>query len=403
MTTPSLYETIGLSVNFWQPTVAFTPGSPNTVTVTPKGNHRGTLTDTYTSLSYVLNAVGGFWSASITLTDDRLAMEDWLQNGVGLYVEIADPGASVVWAGFVNSLNMNLAGLTITKGPLLDAGNRVIVTYAPVESVPPVEPQLETRTDTSMGEDDDSQRRYGILYAYLSTGGVTAAEADQLRDMFLAENAQPKLSRSLDLSGAPGDSAVTLDCAGYVQMFGQWPYSYTLLSALTNLSIKLASVINADPNGIFSSANASITANTIQVPAWESSQRDAWTILRGLVDLGDVAGNRYLLQVGPDQHVTYEPMPTEAEYHQRITGNRQDIETVGGRSVQPWHVKAGKWVIIPDLLVGMLPIGDLRSDPRAMFIEQLTYTAPWGLSLQGGDADRINQIIARYGLDGTDL
>ena len=403
MTTPSLYQTIGLSVNFWRPTVAFTPGSPNTVTVTPKGQHRGTLTDTYPSLSYVLNAVGGFWSASIGFTDDRLAMEGWLEDGVGLYVEIADPGTSIVWAGFVNSLNMNLAGLTITKGPLLDAGNRVIVSYAPLESAAVTEPQLGTRTDTVEGEDDDSQRKYGILYAYLTTGGVTVIEAGQLRDMFLVENAEPKLSRSLDLSGAAGDSAVTLDCAGYVQMFGQWPYAYTLVSALTNLSTKMSSVINADPNGIFSSANSSITANTIQVPAWESSQRDAWTILRGLVDLGDMTGSRYLFQVGANQHVTYAPIPTEAEYHQRITGRRQEIETVSGRSVQPWHVKAGNWVIIPDLLVGTLPAATLRADPRAMFIEQLTYTAPWGLSLQGGDADRINQIIARYGLDGTDL
>ena len=400
MTTPSLYETVGLSVNFWQPTVAFTSGSSNTVTVTPKGSHQLELTDSYTALSFVKKAVGGYWSARIDTTDDRLAMEWWLQNGVGMYVEIADPGANVVWAGFVNGLSLNLAGLAITKGPLLDAGNRVVISYSPVDTVPE-EPTLGTRTNTTVGENDDSQRKYGILYAYLSTGGITDAEADQLRDLFLSENANPKLSRTADLSGTAGDSIVSLDCAGYVQMFSQWPYNQTATTGLINLSAKIEDVLDADPNSIFSAANSNVTANTIQVVAWETKDRDAWAVLRGLVDLGDTALNRYTFKVGANQLVTYAAAPSVIEYHQYLTDPRQEVTTVSGGRIRPWDVEPGKWVLNPDLLIGSLPATNLRDDPRAMYVDQTTFTAPWGIALQGGDADRIEQVIARLGLDGV--
>ena len=402
MTTPSLFETIGLAVNFWQPTIAFTAGSPNTVTITPRGSRLTVSSDVVAGISYVLKAVGGFWSADLTLIADRLELEWWLEHGIGLHVEVSDPGANVVWAGRVNSLSLTMAGLSITKGPLLETGNRCIVSYAPADTTS-AEPTLGTRTDTAIGENSDSQRKYGILYAYLSTGGVTDTEALQIRDLFLAENAEPKVSRSLRLSGSNQPSALSLECAGYVQTFGQWPYNQTTTTGLGNLSTKLAAVIDADPNNLFSSANAAITTNAIQVPLWESKDRDAWAVIQGLVDMGDITDVRYLFQVGEGQYVTYASMPTTIEYHQRITDNRQTITTPTGQLVPPWNVQAGKWVLVPDFLVGSSISADLRTDYRAMFAEQVTFTSPDSVDLQGGDADRLAQVLAKKGLDGLNV
>ena len=401
MTTASHYQTTGLSVHMWKPTVTWASGSPNTATITPRGSYQGEITN-YSALSFVHKATGGFWSGSCSLPINQIEAEWWLENGIGMHIEIVEPGATVVWAGFVNSLSLTLAGLSVTKGPLLDAGNRCVVSYAPIDTVP-AEPTLGTRTNTAIGENSDSQRKYGILYAYLSTGGVTDTEALQIRDLFLAENAEPKVSRSLSLSGSAQPSALSLECAGYVQTFGQWPYNQTLPLGLGNLSTKLAAVIDADPNNLFSSANAAITSNAIQVPRWESKDRDAWTVIQGLVDLGDITDVRYLFQVGEGQYITYAAMPTSIEYHQRITDNRQIITTPTGQPVPPWNVLAGKWVLVPDFLVGSSLAADLRTDYRAMFVEQLTFTSPDGLELQGGDADRITQLMARYGLDGLNV
>ena len=61
----------------------------------------------------------------------------------------------------------------------------------------------------------------------------------------------------------------------------------------------------------------------------------------------------------------------------------------------------GKWVLFTDFLIGRVPpMTDPRQDPRALFIEQVTFTAPWTLALQGGRADRTSQMLAQMGLGG---
>lgn len=116
--------------------------------------------------------------------------------------------------------------------------------------------------------------------------------------------------------------------------------------------------------------------------------------------LGDAANQRWLFMVEPGLRPVYKAVPTTVAYHQSVMSRRQDITTPGGGRIMPWRVKAGEWVLTPDLLVGAITPATLREDPRAMFIEQITYSAPLGLSLQGGTADRIDQMMAWYGLDG---
>lgn len=400
MTTPSHYQTTGLTAHVWQPTVAWAAGSPNTVTITPKGAYLRAIRN-YSTLSLVHKALGGYWSGSVAMDANQAEAEWWLENGIALFVEVVDETGGVVWEGFVNQVSMNLAGYSLTRGPLLDAGNRCVVSYAPIDTNS-AEPTLGTRTNTAVGENAASQRKFGILYAYISTGGVTDAEALQVRDLFLAENAEPKLTGTFDLSGNPQSTSVNLELAGYVQTFSQWPYVQTTLQGLTNLSTKLAAVVDADPNNLFASANADITTNAIQVPRWESKDRDAWSIIQGLVGLGDTTDLRYTFMVGAGRHITYAPMPTTVEYHQRVSDNRQEITTPGGARVAPWRVEAGKWVLVPDMLVGAPVATSLRDDPRARFAGQVTYTAPWTLSIQGESADLITQRLARYGLDGME-
>jgi len=62
----------------------------------------------------------------------------------------------------------------------------------------------------------------------------------------------------------------------------------------------------------------------------------------------------------------------------------------------------GRWALFTDFLVARTPpTADPRQDPRALFIEQATYTAPWSLDLQGGRADRTSQMLAQLGLSGV--
>lgn len=397
MTTASFHQTTGLSIHAFQPNIVLTEATENSVIYTPEGFHFANLTDVIASYSHIRVAVGGFWEAKVTMLGPQLSLERWLQQGLGKHIVTKDEGANVVWAGYVDRVTVNAAGLSVVVGGLRDMANRASVIYSTTDtSVDP--PQVGIRDETAISEDADSQRLYGILMKVLSTGGVTAAAAQQIRDVYLAERAQPAMTKQLDLSGTSGQQSITLDCLGY---HARLSYIYrSTTTGLQNASAKLAAVLDADVNALFASANANITTNTEQVKAFETRNETAWAHIKDIVSRGDTNDDRQLFDVGPGRLVTYEPAPTEVEYHQYITGESQQVTTVLGAPVKPWQVEPGKWLRFPDLLAGHTFPTALRDQPRSMFIERAIYTAPYGLQLEGGPMDRIPQVIASQGLSG---
>ncbi len=397
MTTASFHQTTGLSINVFQPTIVLTEATENGAVYIPEGGHFANLTNDLSAYSHILTAVGGFWEAKITMLGPQLTLERWLQQGLGKHIVAKDEGANTVWEGYVDKVTINAAGLSTVVGGLRDMANRASVIYSTTDmSVDP--PQVGIRDETPISEDADSQRRYGILMQVLSTGGVTATAALQIRDMYVAERSKPAMTKQLDLSGTSGQQSITLDCLGY----HAW-LSYIFRSTTTgeqNASAKLAAVLDADVNALFSSANASIATNTEQIKAFETRNETAWAHVKDIVGRGDASDDRQLFGIGPGRFVTYGPAPTEVEYHQYITGESQQVTTVNGAAVKPWQVRPGKWLRFPDLLAGHTFPTDLRDSPRSMFIERAIYTAPYGLQLEGGPTDRIPQLIAGMGLSG---
>jgi hypothetical protein len=126
----------------------------------------------------------------------------------------------------------------------------------------------------------------------------------------------------------------------------------------------------------------------------------AWSLIQGLVARGDSSDNRYIFGIYNGRVPTYEAIPTDFEYQQRLSDPAQRVETPQGIEVKPWDVTAGKWLFVPDFLIGQVQPTDLRLDPRMIFIESLTYTMPWGLSIQGGKTDKLSQKLAKLGLGG---
>lgn len=356
------------------------------------------LNEKVESYTHTISALGGYESANMAINDRQLNIEDWLSSGLMRHIEVYSPSLVKIWEGFVNEIQITLGGLSVTRGPLLDVSNNVAVTYSTIDtSISP--PAVGQRTTTPFNSDSDSQTLYGVLEAVLNTGGATANEVVAIRGVFLNENKDPQTSQQLSLGENSGIS-MQLNCLGYYHLFKKYIYNQTVSTGTANLSTILAAIIAADPNSIFSTSTSNITTNTLQVKQYLNDNSPAWQLIQGLIARGDSSDNRYIFGIYNDRVPTYEAIPTDYEYQQRLSDPAQRIENQAGNEIKPWDVKAGKWLFVPDFLIGKVLPTSLRLDPRMIFIEQVTYSMPWGLQIQGGKTGKLTQKLAKLGLSG---
>lgn len=350
--------------------------------------------DQISSWSHEIRAFGGYWEASASQAATLEQAEEWLENGLGRHVEIYDDTLSLVWEGFVDSVGIEVAGLQMSRGPLVDIANKVKLIYSTIDTT---DGGFGARAETSYAENTTSQGLYGELVKILSSGGVAQGEAEQLRDTFLAENAYPITTTRLALGGASDSVRVSISLKGYCRLFETYPFA-SATTGQQNLSARLSAIIDDDPNSYFSSSNADITTNTVQVGAWENDDPTAWDSLKSLVAMGDASENRYLFGVYGGRKIVYEAAPTTVEYVREIRSGG-DLRTPQGLIVPPWRVSPGKWVRFTDLLIGRSSTA-FRQDPRLMFIERVVYSMPRGLQLDGSRLSTVDQRLARLGLSG---
>ena len=351
-------------------------------------------------LNMNLAALGGYWSLQLSIMDSQARIEEWIDDGLGRHVEVYNDSLDIIWEGFVSKVTANIGSLSLSRGPLLDTvANRVKCIYSTVDtSTTP--PTVGVREDTDWAEDADSQDRYGIIERVVSVGGANATTAEQIRDTALDDLKDPATDERENVSSSNVPSA-TIDCLGYSHWFKAYTYSSTT-TGTQNASAKLQAVLAGDPNNIFSTDYYGIATNTTQVGAWEQDDRVAWSIMSGIVALGDSSFNRYIFGIYAGRKPFYSAVPTTVDYQRRLSDPGQWIESYGiGGKKRPWEILPGKWVFYTDLLTGTIPATSLRADPRHLFIEQMSYSVPWALSLDGARAGRLDQLLARLGLAGA--
>lgn len=391
-TTPSLYETTGLDIELYKPAiVAGTSYTPESYPL------EGNLAERVTAYSHVIQAFGGYWSAMFAL---NILFEDigtWLTR-LGSHLIVFDSYGLPVWVGFVNQITITAGGLSITVGPLSSVGNRVQVVYSTVDtSTDP--PTIGVRARTAVANNTAAQDRYGIIVKTLSTGGSTTVSAEQIRDTWLAENALP-ITAPQYMGEVASPVSVSVECLGYIHWLKFYPYNQTTNTGTANASTKIQNVLAADLNGLFSTSYFYIETNTLQVKRWEDSDSTAFSVIQGIVAMGDANSNRYLFGVYDDQVAYYEQAPTELEYEKGLSDRDQRVRLRGGLPIAPWNVRPGKWLFYTDFDTKEVIDDPNRDDYRFEFIESVTYTAPYGLQHYGGKLDNLPQILARLGLGG---
>lgn len=360
-------------------------------------NQVGEFSDQVSGYEHEILADGGYWSARMQVQDSQLDLEDWYERGLGRRIVTYSPDGVVIWEGIVNSIKLNLGGLTKTIGPVLDIANKVRLIYSYIDTTLG-SPITGLRLTTDWASNTTSQARYGIMEKILSSGGATPTNADEIRDLYLVENARPGRSEELTFGG--GGASMELECIGVVQFLQTFTYNSTTTGA-QNLSAKIQAVLGADPNDFIAQTFSYLNANTLQVAAFDNDNRIAWNIVKELVAQGDASNNRWLFGVYADRLARYAQMVEQTDYQQSLSDPGQKVFTPGGTIVEPWYIFPGRWLQVTDFMVGRIPDStSLRDDPRYMFIESVTFRAPQTVVLRGGRVSKLEQKLARLGLAG---
>lgn len=374
----TLSQETGLSWSYYQPLAI------------PTARYLGELGHEVTAYSHTVDAFGGFGVGSISLAGNRLIAEDWMKYGLGRRIHTYNEAQSVIYEGFVNQITIKGGGVSVIIGPLMEVTNRLRVVFTTVRynTLPPIGGITKY---TYEAEHAASIAKYGILYECVNGGTCHEVVANSIRDSYLRNHREPKGDQDIELPGG-AVFGVEISLAGYGAWLGRYTYQQ-LFSGTEALSDKIRSVIQFDPNSFLSDDFINISPNGLQIPINDDDERTAETIIADLVMQGDGNGNRYLFGIYQGRKARYNPAPTTIKYTFSVEDPSQrifekDVE------VKPWNVEVGNWIRVVDLLVGEPVPVDPRTDKRNMFIETMTYTAPYSVSLNGTELDILPKALA---------
>lgn len=350
---------------------------------------------------HTISSFGGFDTASFDIVDVQSVLDDWVSNGLGRPIIAYDDALVPMWEGFVNSMTLNQAGLSITYGPLTDVANKVFAVYSGVDtSVYP--PEIGVRKKTPTFQNLTSQTLWGVWPQILSLAGVSDSNADQLVGMFLTEHGDPETSSNFSF-GTKG-SSLSVDCIGWYQTL-KYPYNFTAASGTAALSTRVQDILTAQLNPWISTDYSQISTNTTAVQQYENDEQPAIEQLRGFAAMGDATYTRYLFGVYEGRKAVYGPASTQVDYEIKLADENQHIFDTGGAVVPPWRVRPGKHVFFSDFMPALgVSFPDLHTDPRVLEIESVEFDIrmPFNIQLTGGHSSKYEQRSARLGLRGMD-
>lgn len=375
-------------------------------------NYLGNLSAEVSSYEHSINATDGFAEAKFTFSCNSITANDWLQNGIGRHIVVYGPSLQIIWEGYVNQLSINMGAVTFERGPLTEIVNRVSAMYTPIFDTcpdPAIIPDCDdtngpitgATTETIIVEDSDSQDRYGIWEKVLSIGTCYQEDAEYIRDLYLYENAHVGGGPSIALGSSGSDISVSVTCRGYIDWLN-YIYNNDDVELSVICSELIKTVLDADPNYIISANYSRILENLAIHSSYTDDNKTARAFIDEILTVGGGNDDRWTFGIFENRRAVYAPIPTSVEYIYHKTGLTQQIETINGELVEPWDVRPCKWVGIPDFLAGIaFRTDNIRKDPRVFFAEEVSYTAPDSVTINGGKVNRLSQYMAKLGLGGV--
>lgn len=346
----------------------------------------------------VLSSLFGFDNAALTFLITKDQVDDWIRRGLNRHIEVYGPHTSEIFSGFVNRISVQAGRKTIQQGPLMEAYNRVSAVYTRLFT--DVSPAVSGgKWVTTIAQDTAIQKEHGVIEKVLSLGETTFDRAEDIRDLFLAEHKRPLPFEEVAFEGG-APFQVRLEILGYMHKLKAYIYE-DLTNYTVQLDTRIQDVFEADPNFLWGAGAdySGIATNNILVPAQEDLERPAIDVIKWLLSHGDASGNSYAMGVYRQQKIRYQQVQDEVFYVYNTTEPAANIFTRGLDLVYPWDIRPGKWMLFADYLPGQnFPTTDPRVDPRAVLINQVEYTAPYGLRVNGRKVSELSQRLVQWGL-----
>lgn len=267
--------------------------------------------------------VGGFRSASFSVTVNIVGAEQWIFTGIGRHIEVFSGRGNRVWEGIVNEISFNIGPRAVKIGPFLKMSNRINVGYQHPNYGIPGDTNAGTYDETGWADNLDSQRRYGILEELVSGGTGEEPEMLTLRTARLEQQAEPIVSETLS-SGAQGEEILlTVSCVGYSRLLEKQIYNLAWQSGWTTIDLSAKIIAILDENKFFVNQRAiaySIQSVGMDVPPEDSDNRTAWVIISDHISKSSLSNSLRCGMLG-EMTFTLQYLPEDIVYRRSSGSN----------------------------------------------------------------------------------
>ena len=338
-----------------------------------------------------MRSMGGYWMGSFSIESQTQFIYgeggsgdllDHFYNWLGCEI-VEESGGFQTWQGLVYSMDLTHKGL-IRRRSLDLMSNYVTVEYLDDEG---------ENHFTTAGTNTDSSGYFGRREALLTYDGIGGTAADAFRDRYLMENAYPyprvvgvNPTRELLVPNAP-ITTLEVNCCGYI-FTGNWRFETAGDGSQDNLSDYITDIINTDMEFV---EIGNIASNTLQIYKDTPSQRRAWDVVQGLVEIGDTSGNPYTFMVGNNRLAYYNQIDTNPKYYLR-DGKIYDSPS-GDNPADIWRMRPAV-VRDMDYPVTRTWSGGWLNNIRDFYMDEYECSVDTGLTIKSGQFDEGEILIA---------
>jgi len=350
------------------------------------------ITPNIEGYNHIISAVGGFDTAGFTLKGTRDELDDWFDDGLMRRVAVHNPEGIQVWEGYVSRMRYVVGTLVKTK-TIDNLYNRIVMRYAPLDFS--VFPPIAGAPVTHTFNDVASQQDFGVKALVISAGERTDSTAYDWARTVLKDRKDIQIGENVNTAGQDALS-IEIECRGYWHTLKWLPYENSKTGTIQAHQVveEIIRDFNDTNQGWFPMDFGWLEYNFRKERRSSDSLQSHFEVLKNIIDEGGSGGERWVGGFYQDRRFQYKAaediggLYTEHfDLYRALDDPAQMIfDSALGTEVKPWDM-------VPDRI--LKTVDDLSDD---MYIEQVTFRAPYSLTLVGGDDQRLNVFLKQRGL-----
>lgn len=355
------------------------------------------LTHNHEGGNFVINAVGGFDSSSFTIKDTQGNLDDWYEDGLMRRITWENPEGIQVWEGYVHSIEYQTGKQRKSKS-IENYLNRVYMDYAPLDTS--VSPPLELSPVILLVNDLAGQAKYGIKSRVISGGGRADDTAYDWARTVLKNQSKVPVGRTVSTQSG-GSASISIEAKGYYHTLKWLPYIKVATGKIQAHQViqEILSYFHAI-NPWLSLDFGWMDYNFRRARRGYDELLSCWDVIENIIREGGSGGERWVGGFYQNRQFVYKPaedilgMYSQSfELYQALGDPGQFIyDSALGSEVKPWDMTPDQVLHTVDSNVG--------GERDLMYIEQTTFSEPYGLDLVGEDDQRLKVFLAQRGLPG---